>query len=346
MSTTAAMGYPSGQPRFTAGQSIASMLTGSTLAFPPEIKEKIITFSKLYNKPVKPVIYIYDSDFVLQHTYDAFMTRLPLSLIYRTINFQVPTILIEDLMEATVKDLVLTGRFSVASSSIPISDDFDYILGTAPVSIGNYSIDLTNTSSIHSWVEIPTIDPVKDHFSFFIWVKYRGKVGDWGGIVSAIDGLDNGNRLLMTATQIRYQGQFDKESNDWEDFRVTVPSMTGAWHLIGFTHDGDKKEFRIYLDAKRQKTFHAKGDIRGTDRSKTFLGKGSKNGFYFDGLFDDAVFYQKTLTQTDINKMYLKVPINKGTMAHFNWEKTFKDIENGKFNGKKVGTIKFSTDHV
>jgi len=73
MSTTAAMGYPSGQPRFTAGQSIASMLTGSTLAFPPEIKEKIITFSKLYNKPVKPVIYIYDSDFVLQHTYDAFM---------------------------------------------------------------------------------------------------------------------------------------------------------------------------------------------------------------------------------------------------------------------------------
>lgn len=43
--------------------------------FPPEVKEKMITFSKLYNKPVKPVVEIYDSDFVLQHKYDAFMNR-------------------------------------------------------------------------------------------------------------------------------------------------------------------------------------------------------------------------------------------------------------------------------
>jgi hypothetical protein len=150
----------------------------------------------------------------------------------------------------------------------------------------------------------------------------------------------------MTATQIRYQGQFDKESNDYEDFRVTVPSMTGSYHLIGFTHDGDKKEFKIYLDGKLQKTFRAKGDIRGTDRSKTFLGKGSKNGYYLDGLIDDVVIYDKTITQKEVNKLWMKVPVEKGLMAHFMWERSLKDVEDGKFNCKSVGTVKFSTDHV
>jgi hypothetical protein len=280
------------------------------------------------------------------HVLKSNMTKLPISLKYRFINFTVPLILISEVMTATVTDLILTGRFHNLASEIPISDDFDYFLGDPPISLGNYAIDIKNTSSIHSWVELKTIDPVKDHFSFFAWVKYRGKIGDWGGIVSAIDGLDNSNRLLMTATQIRYQGQFDKESNDYENFVVTVPSMTGAWHLIGFTHDGDAKEFRIYLDGKRQKTFHVKGDIRGTDRSKTFIGKGSNNGYYFDGLIDDVVIYDKTLTQSDINKLWMKVPVEKGLMAHYKWERSYKDVEDGKFNGKPVGTVKFSTDHV
>ena len=280
------------------------------------------------------------------HVLKSNMTKLPISLQYRFINFTVPLILLSEKMSATVTDLVLTGRFSNIASDIPISDDFDFFLADPPVSLGNYAIDLTNTSSIHSWVEMKTIDPVKDHFSFFAWVKYRGRVGDWGGIISAIDGLDNSNRLLMTATQIRYQGQFDKESNDYEDFRVTVPSMTGSYHLIGFTHDGDKKEFKIYLDGKLQKTFRAKGDIRGTDRSKTFLGKGSKNGYYLDGLIDDVVIYDKTISQKEVNKLWMKVPVEKGLMAHFMWERSLKDVEDGKFNCKSVGTVKFSTDHV
>jgi hypothetical protein len=280
------------------------------------------------------------------HVLKSNMTRLPLTQVFRSIEFEIEPTKISDVMTAIVTDLVQTGRFTSPASLIPISDDFDAFVSPIGPMLGNYAIDITNTTGTHSWVEIPTIDPVKDHFSVFAWVKYRGKVGDWAGIISGIDGLDNGNRLLIDPTHIRYQGQFDKESNDWEDFRVTVPSLTGAYHLIGFTHDGDAKEFRIYLDGKRQKTFKAKGDIRGTDKSKTFIGKGAKNGFYFDGLIDDLFIWRRTLTQKDINKLMLKIPVEKGTMAHFNWEKTFKDVEDGKFNGKKVGTIKFSTDHV
>src|SRR4029078_4854674 len=173
------------------------------------------------------------------HVLKSNLTKLPNSTVSRFIYFPGPIITISDFFQFTLTDVIKTGRFTSSANLIPISDDFDFF--TAPsTSLGSYAIDLTNTSSIHSWVEIPTIDPVKDHFSFFAWVKYRGKIGDWAGIVSAIDGLDNANRLLMTATKIRWHGQFGSESSPMKNFEVTVPSMTGAYHLIGFTYDGDK----------------------------------------------------------------------------------------------------------
>jgi hypothetical protein len=70
-----APGHPTGQRfPYTSSVSAASMITGVS-SFPPEVKEKILTFSKLYNQPVKAVVDIYDSDFQLLHNYDMFMNR-------------------------------------------------------------------------------------------------------------------------------------------------------------------------------------------------------------------------------------------------------------------------------
>src|ERR1043165_1648057 len=275
------------------------------------------------------------------------MTKLPITNLYRFLNFKVPITEISDFFTFTITDLILTGRFkSGPSSNIPISDNFDFSLTAPGPTLGNYAIDLTNTTNVHSWVEVPTIDPVHDHFSVFAWVKYRGKVGDWAGIISAIDGLDNANRLLITDTQIRWHGQFDKDSSPLKDFRVTVASIANAYHLIGFTYDGDAQKFIIWLDGHPVGTFKAKGDIRGTDRSKTFIGKGANHGFYLDGLIDDLFIYKRTLSQKKINMLLLKQEFTDDLMAHYSWERTFKDVENNKFNGKAVGTVKFSSDHV
>src|SRR6185503_18247705 len=67
-----AVGYPSGQAfPYHPETSAASMLP--TQNIPTEVKQKILSFSPMYNKPVRPVVEIYDRDFVLQHTYDSFM---------------------------------------------------------------------------------------------------------------------------------------------------------------------------------------------------------------------------------------------------------------------------------
>ncbi len=279
------------------------------------------------------------------HVAKSNMTKLPESTKQRFVTFNVPLEVITDFFTFTLTDVVKTGRYTSLASAVPISDDFDFFLSAPSPTLGNYAIDLTNTSNVHSWVAFKPLDPVKDHFSFFAWIKYRGKVGNWAGIISAIDGLDNGNRFLTDGTHLRYHGQFDKESNKWEDLRVTISDITNAWHLVGFTHDGDDKKFKIWLDGKLQKTFKIKGDIRGTDRSDTFLGKGANTGFYFDGLIDDVFIYNRTLTQNEVGKLWMKNAVTKSLWVHYRWERTSKD-EKKHFHSKLIGTINYSSDHV
>jgi hypothetical protein len=65
--------YPSGvKYPYNFDTSAASMMTGT---IPNAVKQKILTFSKPYNKPTKPVIEIYDNDFELLHTYNSFTNK-------------------------------------------------------------------------------------------------------------------------------------------------------------------------------------------------------------------------------------------------------------------------------
>ncbi len=71
MPSSYSAGYPTGvKYPYNRAMSSASMMT--TASIPTEVKQKMLTFSKLYNKAVKPVIEIYDSDFELLHTYNPF----------------------------------------------------------------------------------------------------------------------------------------------------------------------------------------------------------------------------------------------------------------------------------
>lgn len=71
---TYSAGYPTGvKYPYNLAVSAASMLTGPEI--PPEVKQKILTFSPLYNKPVKPIVEIYDRDFELLHEYNPFMHK-------------------------------------------------------------------------------------------------------------------------------------------------------------------------------------------------------------------------------------------------------------------------------
>src|SRR4026209_1052634 len=74
MPTSYSAGFPSGvKYPYNLAVSTASQLTGPSI--PAEVKQKILTFTSKYNKPVKPIIEIYDNDFELLHKYDPFMHK-------------------------------------------------------------------------------------------------------------------------------------------------------------------------------------------------------------------------------------------------------------------------------
>ncbi|HTH21966.1 MAG TPA: hypothetical protein VL854_07085, partial [Nitrososphaeraceae archaeon] len=67
-------GYPTGV-KYPYNKAISAAAMMSPAAIPLEVKKKILTFSPLYNKPVKPIVEIYDSEFNLLHLFNPFMTK-------------------------------------------------------------------------------------------------------------------------------------------------------------------------------------------------------------------------------------------------------------------------------
>lgn len=248
---------------------------------------------------------------------------------------------IHDVFEYFLTDTVPTARF--VTDGVPIDDEFNFTL-TTPVHF--YSLLLSGTA----YVAIPVIDPVKKHFSISVWIKYTGNTGGWGGIIQRIDGMPNGNRLMVTGTKIRWHAKYGDDSDPFVNYEVTVPDMTNAWHHIAMTYDGeDDERLKLFLDGHMYLSKHQEHQIRGgpdeDEGDKTHIGKGADSNYYFHGKIDRLVIYDKTLTDSEVRKLARKETVDTGKMAEFNFERDFKDdADNHDFNGEGRSGADFSTD--
>lgn len=248
---------------------------------------------------------------------------------------------VTDLFEYFLSDTEPTARFTNEEDVVDISDDFDFVL-TTPVT--HYSLELNGTTA---FVEIPTLDPVRRHFSISCWVRYEGNTGGWGGIISRIDGMPNGNRLMLTDTKIRWHTKYGEANDPFRDYVATVSSMTGSFHHIGITYDGDDdEEIKIWKDGHIVLRAHQEGQIKGgddADNGKTYIGKGADNNYFLDGKIDELIIYDRTLSDSEMRKLSIKGKVSAGIMAHYSFEKHVRDIQDGEFNGTLRGGAKFSS---
>jgi hypothetical protein len=251
-------------------------------------------------------------------------------------------IAITDVFEYFITDTTPTARFT--TDIVPIDDEFEYTL-TTPVHF--YSLLLNGTTQ---WVDIPVIDPVKKHFSISVWIKYTSNTGGWGGIISRIDGMPNGNRLMVTGTKIRWHAKYGDDSDPFVNYEVTVSDMTGAWHHIAMTYDGeDDERLKLFLDGAIVLSKHQEHQIRGgpdeDEGDKSHIGKGADDNYFFGGKMDRLVIYDKTLTDSEVRKLARKEKVDTGKMAEFNFEHDFgDDADDHDFNGDGRRGAGFSTD--
>ncbi len=275
------------------------------------------------------------------------VTRSNLTKLYETNKnrevIMLPDSAVSDLFEYFLTDTQPTARFSTSAADLAIADDFDFTLSVVPIKLGKWSADFSG----NDWIEIPTIDPVRKNFSISVWVKYDGNVGGWGGIISRIDGMPNGNRLMVTSTAMRWHAKYGDASDPFVNYEVTIPSITGVWHHIMMTYDGeDTQRLKLFLDGHMYLDMHQEHQIKGgddDDNGKTYIGKGADDNYFLDGKLDELVIYDRTVTDAEVRSLAAKKPILTGIMAHYDFENELNDIENGDFNGSNRGAT-FSTD--
>lgn len=261
------------------------------------------------------------------------------------------------------RDAVPTARavdiFDWDNSNNPEGDTKETVVTTwnpigAPPS-GGFSVFFDDDDEQH--IDTDVIEPIRDKFSISVWIKFLGlKFGaDFGCIVSQLDKMKGGNRLMVNDNTIRWHGQFKNDNNKWNDERVTVPSLTGAWHHIVLTHDGDKKdEFKLYLDAQLVYEAEIDGHVQqGEGRRKedeSHIGKGEsgqddEDAYFYHGYIDKLLVKKTAITQQEILSLYAKNPPDpKNMLCYYEFEKTFKDSSDNDIDGKGKHGVEFSTD--
>jgi hypothetical protein len=224
------------------------------------------------------------------------------------------------------------------SETVAVSDDWT-ARKIAPFSIKSASFD-----GVDDHIDTKSLRQIKDKFSVTGWVKFVAGSSGWGGVISQINGLSGGNRLLLNGTKIRWHGQFKDSSEKWNDYRVTVPSYTNAWHHFAVTYSSNKKRFRIYFDGVKVFETTRSGNLN-DGNSKGFIGKGEKGKYFMQGKVDELRIHLVELTANQISTLYSKGVIDTNILAYWPLDKDAKDYsDNAKYNGEMKNGATFSTD--
>jgi hypothetical protein len=225
--------------------------------------------------------------------------------------------------------------------TIELTSDFRANVGGTNTSV--WSVEFFGDND---HVDIPRIRFQKE-FTISAWVKYKGKDdGRWAGVFTNLDGLRNGNRLLLNGDEIRYHGQFYNDNERWDDWKVTVPNYEDEWHHFLIRYDGDERDkFQFWFDGAMIKEFRRKGSVQAGDTDEIWVGKGERRGYYLIGNIDDLFFYNGWLSDEDVQKLYRHEDVTANEKAIYRWERNAKDTsEDGDNDGELRHDAEFSTD--
>lgn len=272
--------------------------------------------------------------------------ELPTGRIREVLEFDTTTTEFDEWIATYNPDAVPTGRI-LEEIFWNVDNGESFKVGTGIGGVGK-SLAFDGLLSNNSHVDLDVIKPIRDKFSVALWFKYEGHSSgdDFGGLISQLDGMPSGNRIMVNATTIRFHGQFKNDSAKWSDFRVTVADQTNTWHHLAITHNGDKKDrFRIYYDGQLIFETKANGHLQRGSRGDTLLGKGEHRKYYFKGKIDELVVKKEELRLDEVIDLMLhEEPNKKNLMAYHKFDDDLKDETDNDFDGKKKGNVTFSTD--
>lgn len=197
---------------------------------------------------------------------------------------------------------------AVGSLDLTLSGSPSYATGKI-----NNGLDLERGSSQYAYIDdTASLEPGSD-FSIFAWIKQESASTGEARVIAS-KGTSTGNQRCMVfkisdATSLALQASSAGTSFDG-DVSVAWTEVVGTFVHIGVTFDSNQVKF--YVNGSQQGTTQTSGIatlFNGTGR----FGFGAENisgtpGDFFDGIIDEAGFWNRALTADEITRLY-----NSGT---------------------------------
>jgi len=190
------------------------------------------------------------------------------------------------------------GSGSIATDSSPFKNN-GTIYGAIWVD-GKFGKALS-FDGVDDYVEVP-IFTLTDKVTVSAWAYLIDgqPSGDYAGIISNLNGLSNGNRLLLKASVILFQLRI---GGVIYNHQVRLSDLRFSWNHYVATYDGSKVE--IYLNGIRVYTGTQTGNLdSGTTKPTIGWGSVLTAYYHFKGIIDEVLIFNRALTEEEIKALY------------------------------------------
>jgi hypothetical protein len=206
-----------------------------------------------------------------------------------------------------------------------------------PKSDGAYSLDGNSDT-----IELPSFDFESDGFSISFWAKINSISTTKHQPLIKQEG-----DFRIRAYDTRYGNasfSVQDDSGVWHEMDLGETPNTGDWTYFGFVYNGSKLVY--HKGGTNRKTVDASGKPRST--SPVYIGSSQNSSNYVDTSIDELYIYDRGLTETELNEIYMKSRPNQlgptnGIVARYPSNSGTGEDTSGNNND---ATLKQSIQHV
>lgn len=188
-----------------------------------------------------------------------------------------------------------------------------------------------------------TIDgySVPDSFSFAFWIKFD-TVDNSDRILDNQDGGPSGGFDLDFATATNKLSLFVRNGGSTTAQAISSTIRKGVWyHIVGVR---STTFTQLYVNAVAEGTADTSSIMSATSQTLT-IGKrctGASN--FFDGLMNQFLFFERVLTEDEINALYFDGIIPATPAIRYDFGDNISDSSGNGNDGVAVGTLDYSLD--
>jgi CubicO group peptidase (beta-lactamase class C family) len=156
----------------------------------------------------------------------------------------------------------------------------------------------------NAFIEVSGIEPLAkvNQLSISCWIcPFVAKQYDsW--ISKANDSRSNSQWRLSFGEACANQLQLTIYNTNWTNHDADFKFEMNHWYHITYLIDNTGHRANIYVNGQKIKSFEI-GEILASD-APLFMGFQDDNNSYYCGLLDEAIFYNRLLTETEIGELY------------------------------------------